>query len=65
MSFIYCHLNYHANLLRPWRFPLITTQTGIRIFHHVHSYYNYTHNKQEAEIFMNKKKRKVSEYDSK
>ena len=23
MSFIYCHLNFHANLLRPWRFPLI------------------------------------------
>ena len=22
MSFIYCHLNFHANLLRPWRFPL-------------------------------------------
>ena len=25
MSFIYCHLNFHANLLRPWRFPLTTT----------------------------------------
>ena len=23
MSFIYCHLNFHANLLRPWPFPLI------------------------------------------
>ena len=23
MYFIYCHLNFHANLLRPWRFPLI------------------------------------------
>jgi hypothetical protein len=23
MSFIYCHLSFHANLLRPWRFPLI------------------------------------------
>ena len=23
MSFIYCHLNLHANLLIPWRFPLI------------------------------------------
>ena len=23
MSFIYCHLNFHANLLRPWRFSLI------------------------------------------
>ena len=22
MSLIYCHLNFHANLLRPWRFPL-------------------------------------------
>ena len=22
MSFIYCHLNFHANLLRPWPFPL-------------------------------------------
>jgi hypothetical protein len=22
MSFIYCHLNFHANLLRSWRFPL-------------------------------------------
>jgi hypothetical protein len=22
MSFIYCHLNFHATLLRPWRFPL-------------------------------------------
>ena len=22
MSFIYCHLNFHANLLRPWHFPL-------------------------------------------
>ena len=22
MSFIYCHLNFHPNLLRPWRFPL-------------------------------------------
>ena len=22
MSFIYCHLNFHANLSRPWRFPL-------------------------------------------
>jgi hypothetical protein len=22
MSFIYCHLNFHASLLRPWRFPL-------------------------------------------
>ena len=22
MSFIYCHLNFQANLLRPWRFPL-------------------------------------------
>jgi len=22
MSFIYCHLNFHANLLGPWRFPL-------------------------------------------
>jgi hypothetical protein len=22
MSFIYCHLNFHANLLRPWSFPL-------------------------------------------
>jgi hypothetical protein len=22
MSFIYCHLNFHANLLRPWCFPL-------------------------------------------
>jgi hypothetical protein len=22
MSFIYCHLNFHANMLRPWRFPL-------------------------------------------
>ena len=21
MSFIYCHLNFHASLLRPWRFP--------------------------------------------
>jgi len=21
MSFIYCRLNFHANLLRPWRFP--------------------------------------------
>jgi hypothetical protein len=21
MSFIYCHLNFHANLLRSWRFP--------------------------------------------
>jgi hypothetical protein len=24
MSFIYCHLNLHANLLRPWPFPLNT-----------------------------------------
>ena len=24
MSFIYCHLNVHANLLRPWPFPLIS-----------------------------------------
>ena len=23
MSFIYCHLNFHDNLLRPWRFPLM------------------------------------------
>jgi hypothetical protein len=23
MSFIYCHLNFHTNLLRPWRFPLM------------------------------------------
>jgi hypothetical protein len=23
MSFIQCHLNFRANLLRPWRFPLI------------------------------------------
>jgi hypothetical protein len=22
MSFIYYHLNFHDNLLRPWRFPL-------------------------------------------
>ena len=22
MYFIYCHLNFHANLLRPWPFPL-------------------------------------------
>ena len=22
MSFIYCHLNFQANLLRPWPFPL-------------------------------------------
>jgi hypothetical protein len=22
MSFIYCHLNFHANLLKPWRFPV-------------------------------------------
>jgi hypothetical protein len=22
MSFIYCHLNFHVNLLRPWPFPL-------------------------------------------
>jgi len=28
MSFIYCHLNFHANLLRPWRFPLT-------LFYHV------------------------------
>ena len=24
MSFIYCHLNFHANLLRPWRFPSLS-----------------------------------------
>jgi hypothetical protein len=28
MSFIYCHLNFHANLLRPWRFPLTTKNRG-------------------------------------
>jgi hypothetical protein len=22
MSFIYCHLHFHANLIRPWPFPL-------------------------------------------
>jgi hypothetical protein len=26
MSFIYCHLNFHANLLRPWCFPLKFTR---------------------------------------
>jgi hypothetical protein len=25
MSFIYYHLNFHANLLRPWRFHLKST----------------------------------------
>jgi hypothetical protein len=25
MSFIYCHLNFNANLLRPWPFPLMIT----------------------------------------
>ena len=33
MSFIYCHLNFHANLLRPWPFPLIcliTTGTVVK-----------------------------------
>ena len=29
MSFIYCHLNFHANLLRPWRFPLINMIIGV------------------------------------
>ena len=24
MSFSYCHLNIHANLLKPWSFPLKT-----------------------------------------
>jgi hypothetical protein len=33
MSFIYCHLNFHANLLRPWawRFPL-TSKGGVCVF---------------------------------
>jgi hypothetical protein len=29
MSFNYCHLNFHANLLRPWRFPLINMIIGV------------------------------------
>jgi hypothetical protein len=29
MSFIYCQLNIHANLLRPWRFPLIQQKKKI------------------------------------
>jgi len=29
MSFIYFHLNFHANLLRPWRFPLISSSVHI------------------------------------
>jgi hypothetical protein len=33
MSFIYCHLNFHANLLRPWPFPLI--------YNRKHLYSNY------------------------
>jgi hypothetical protein len=28
MSFIYCHLNFHANVLRPWRFPLNVTEAS-------------------------------------
>jgi hypothetical protein len=27
MSFICCHLNFHANLLRPWPFPLNEYET--------------------------------------
>ena len=29
MSFIYCHLNFHTNLLRPWPFPLISAPSEL------------------------------------
>jgi hypothetical protein len=32
MSFIYCHLNFHTNLLRPWHFPLSMTLLGTRFY---------------------------------
>ena len=35
MSFSYCHLNIHANLLRPWSFPL----SKLFIFFFNKSYY--------------------------
>ena len=31
MSFIYCHLNFHANLLRPWPLPLIINAECFRL----------------------------------
>jgi len=32
LTFIYCHLNFHANLLRPWRFPLTCMS---KVFSHI------------------------------
>jgi hypothetical protein len=32
MSFIYCHLNFYANLLRPWPFPLKLQETGVPVW---------------------------------
>ena len=29
MSFIYCHLNFHPNLVRPWLFPLTLDTFGL------------------------------------
>jgi hypothetical protein len=31
MSFIYCHLNFHPNLLRPWHFPLSHSSLALYI----------------------------------
>ena len=41
MSFIYCHLNFHANLLRPWRFPLNSHQ---RILMDMFTFFNFSSN---------------------
>jgi hypothetical protein len=36
MSFIYCRLNFHANLqLRPWRFPLMFGNLKKKKYHTV------------------------------
>jgi hypothetical protein len=33
--FIYCHLNFHANLLRPWRFPLTLDILNVNLIYKV------------------------------
>jgi hypothetical protein len=39
LSFIYCHLNFHANLIRPWTFPL-----KLVILHGIFGCYIYIEN---------------------